>query len=88
MPFLVGSGLSKIPISLLPLRLLGKAAGRMRRYFLYGINIFVIMYSLIVIYSAVASCKPLAKVWDLELPGKCRSPDSIVSVSVVYFQGG
>ncbi|KAL8920048.1 MAG: hypothetical protein Q9172_004678 [Xanthocarpia lactea] len=85
MPILVGSGLSKISISLLLLRLLGDAAGRMRKYFLHGINIFVIMYTLIDIISDVAACKPLAKVWDLELPGKCRSPHSVVSV--VYFQG-
>lgn len=44
------------------------------------------MYTLIDIFSDVASCRPLAKVWDLQLPGKCRSPDSIISV--VYFQGG
>ncbi len=86
MPILVGSGLSKISISLLLLRLLGDAAGRMRKYFLHGINIFVIMYTLIDIISDVAACKPLAKVWDLEMPGKCRSPHS--EVSVVYFQGG
>ncbi|KAI4219107.1 MAG: hypothetical protein LQ349_008455 [Xanthoria aureola] len=84
-PILVGSGLSKISISLLLLRLLGNAAGRTRKYFLHGINIFVIMYTLIDIFSDVASCRPLAKVWDLQLPGKCRSPDSIISV--VYFQG-
>ena len=84
-PILVGSGLSKISISLLLLRLLGNAAGRTRKYFLHGINIFVIMYTLIDIFSDVASCRPLAKVWDLQLPGKCRSPDSIISV---VFQGG
>lgn len=85
-PILVGSGLSKISISLLLLRLLGNAAGRARRLFLHGINVFIVIYTLIDIINDVTSCNPTAKAWDLELKGTCRDPDSIVDV--VYFQGG
>lgn len=85
-PILVGSGLSKISVSLLLLRLLGSAAGRARKYFLHGINIFVAIYTLIDIVNDAVSCNPTAKAWDLELPGTCRSPESVVDL--VYFQGG
>lgn len=84
-PILIGSGLSKISVSLLLLRLLGNAAGRIRKLLLRGINVFICIYTLIDIINDVVSCNPTAKAWNLELPGTCRSPDSIVAL--VYFQG-
>lgn len=84
-PTLIGSGLSKISVSLLLLRLLGSAAGRMRKLLLRGINVFICMYSLIGIINAVVYCKPTAKIWNPELPGTCTSPDSVLHL--VYFQG-
>lgn len=84
-PILVGSGLSKISISLLLLRLLGNAAGRPRRFLLHGINVFIAIYTLIDIINDVTSCNPTAKAWDFALPGSCRTPESIVDP--VYFQG-
>lgn len=84
-PILIGSGLSKISVSILLLRLLGSAAGRTRKFFLYGINVFICIYTLIDIINDAVSCNPTAKAWDLELPGTCRSPESVVNL--VYFQG-
>ncbi len=86
MPILIGSAVSKISISLLLLRLLGNAAGRMRRYFLHGINVFVGAYTFIDIINNVVACSPTAKLWDLERPGTCRPLGSILAIT--YFQGG
>jgi len=81
---LVGSALSKISISLLLLRLLGNAAGNIQRYFLYSLNVFVGIYTVIDIVSDVTMYKPLEKSWNAELPGTYRSLSS--SLDSVYFQ--
>lgn len=86
MPLLLGTALSKISISLLLLRLLGKASSRTQKIILHSINFFVAAYTFVDIINNVIACKPTAKLWDLELPGKCRSTSSIIAIT--YFQGG
>lgn len=86
MPLLLGTALSKISISLLLLRLLGKASSRTQKIILHSINFFVAAYTFIDIINNVIACKPTAKLWNFDLPGKCRSTSSIIAIT--YFQGG
>ena len=84
-PSVIGTALSKISISLLLLRILGQAANRMQKYLLYGINVFVVVYTIIIVISELTLCDPIAKTWNEELPGTCtREPYA----QILYFQGG
>lgn len=86
LPTIIGTGLSKISIALLLLRLLGRAATSWQRYGLHAINVFVCLYTLIWIINNVTTCNPIKKHWRPDIPGTCRSRESIFMFA--YMQGG
>ena len=71
MPLFVSCALSKISISLLLLRLLGRAANRVQNFVLWGINIFVAAYTLVYLVNNVTICVPIGKLWNREIHGSC-----------------
>lgn len=86
LPTIIGTGLSKISIALLLLRLLDRAAASWQRYVLHAINVFVCLYTLIWIINNVTSCTPIKTQWRPDVPGTCRSRESIFMFA--YMQGG
>ena len=85
-PIPIGTAASKISISLLLLRLLGKAASLTQKYILHGINVFVCIYTIMFLVQALSSCRPVAMRWDPNIPGKCSRQD--VGYGFSYMQGG
>ena len=83
---MLGTALSKISISLLLLRLLGKAVTPTQKYILHGINVFVCTYTIMLLLELVSSCTPIARRWNLNLPGKCVRED--IDYGFSYMQGG
>ena len=85
-PFTFGTALSKISISLLLLRLLGKAVSATQKYLLHGINVFVCTYTIMFLVQALSSCRPVAARWDPSIRGKCSRED--INYAFLYTQGG
>ena len=85
-PFSVGNALSKISISLLLLRLLGKAASLTQKFILHGITVFVSTYTIIFLVQGLSSCRPVAVRWDPNVPGKCSRKD--INYGFSDMQGG
>ena len=83
---MLGTALSKISISLLLLRLLGKAVIPTQKYILHGINLFVCTYTIMLFLELVSSCTPIARHWNPNLPGKCVRED--IDYGFSYMQGG
>lgn len=85
-PILIGTAASKISVSLLLLRLLGASASPTRACILQSINYFIAAYTAVDIISNMVACIPVAKIWNFDLEGACRSEATILGVT--YFQGG
>ena len=85
-PISVSTALSKISISLLLLRLLGKAASLTQKYLLHGINVFVCTFTIVFLVQVLFRCRPVSKRWDLNIRGKCFSQD--IGYGFLYMQGG
>ena len=82
----VGTALSKISISLLLLRLLGKAVSLTQKYLLHGINVFICTFTIMFLVQALSNCRPVAMRWDPNVRGKCSKVD--ITYGFLYMQGG
>lgn len=82
----IGQALIKTSICLLLLRLLGNAAARKRKLFLYMLMLVLWVYNTVDIITILIQCKPTSKIWNRELEGSCWS--SNVQDGFAYAQGG
>ena len=77
---------SKTSICLLLLRLLGDAAAKKRKYFLYILIWILFTYNVVDIISLLIQCKPTTKIWNREIEGTCWNPS--IQESFALMQGG
>lgn len=82
----IASCLSKISICIFILRLLGKAAVKMGKWFLYILVLIISVANLVDVISLLVQCRPTAKIWNRKLDGTCWSP--VVQEGFACMQGG
>lgn len=77
---------AKASICFLLLRLLGDAAARKRKMFLYGLLVVLFVYNIVDVISLFIQCSPTKKIWNRKLPGTCWEPK--VQEGLGLMQGG
>lgn len=82
----IASCLSKVSICIFILRLLGNAAGKKGKRFLYILMLVLSVANIVDVTSLLIQCSPMAKIWNKKLAGTCWSP--FVQEGFAYMQGG
>jgi hypothetical protein len=77
---------AKASICFLLLRLLGDAAAKKRKIFLYSLLVVLFVYNVVDVISLFVQCSPTRKVWNRKLPGTCWKPN--VQEGFGLMQGG
>ncbi len=77
---------AKASICFFLLRLLGDAAAKKRKIFLYSLLGVLFVYNIVDVISLFVQCSPTRKVWNRKLPGTCWNP--IIQEGFGLMQGG
>jgi hypothetical protein len=82
--FLFNFGLSKLSVGLLILRLIGPNV-KVRRYFIWVLNIITMIYTILAVIFVFVQCDPPAALWDpvLAETARCWNPEDYMAFATV-----
>lgn len=75
--------LMKISICLFLLRIVD---GKYFRWFLYGMNIFLILFTSVCVFLFIGVCRPLKAFWNVRMKATCLSDLQLMNIAIS--QGG
>ncbi|KAL4986521.1 hypothetical protein BDW68DRAFT_198014 [Aspergillus falconensis] len=74
-------GLAKASLIILYYRIVGQQ--RLYRYALYAIAGVVVGYSIAITFALIFACRPIAKAWNMALPGTCVDQNGLYAATAI-----
>jgi uncharacterized membrane protein len=78
----VSTTTGKISIVFFLMRVMGQAATRQKKYFLYGLTVLSVILNVMCIIVLAAFCIPAKKIWIPSTPGHCMSLQTQLYVGI------